>query len=505
MRTFTVEEIVRGTEGALVAGDLGVRATGVSIDTRSLGVGEAFFAIRGHQQDGHAFVRDGAARGASCVVVHALPDDLPPAVAVVLVDETTRALGRLAAWHRARFTVPMAAITGSNGKTTTKEMTAAVLGSLGPVLKPRSSFNNQWGLPLTLLQLGDEHRAVVLELGANQPGEIAALAAISRPTVGAVTMVSAAHTEAFGSLDGVAAEKSALVAAIPPEGAVVLNADDPRVLAMRAVARGRVLTVSASGAADVRLIGPAVDGPDGLRSPWRSAAARRTARLRFAGRHNALNALVAAGVGSPSGCPSPRSSAGSRRRPPRRAAASGSPPGRSASSTTPTTPTRPRCGPRSTRSPPLPGRRVVVLGDMLELGPVAEEAHREAGRAVAAAGVAELFGVGPLSRLTVEAARGAGLAEAEAAGTFEDTMALSSSGSPPATRCSSRARAACGWSGWWTRSGRGSEESMADALPPPRPPRQGLHRVQRLPVHHVPDGDGDGDRAPDLVRARVAG
>ena len=149
---FTVEDVVRGTQGALVGGDLGVPVSGVSIDTRTLPVGAAFFAIKG-QNDGHHYLKDATARGAACLVVHTLPDDLPATVAVVLVDETTRALGRLAAYHRARFTLPVAAVTGSNGKTTTKEMMAAVLGGLGPVLKPEASFNNQWGLPLTVLQL----------------------------------------------------------------------------------------------------------------------------------------------------------------------------------------------------------------------------------------------------------------------------------------------------------------------------------------------------------------
>src|SRR5215470_3739695 len=144
-------------------------------------------------------------------------------------------------------------------------MMAAVLSALGPVLKPESSFNNQWGLPLTLLKLDDQHRAVALELGANQPGEIATLAAIARPTVGVVTMVSSAHTEFFGSLDGVQAEKSALVRAIPADGAVVLNADDPRVLAMRGESRARVLTVSARRRADVRAIGRSEETEAGVR------------------------------------------------------------------------------------------------------------------------------------------------------------------------------------------------------------------------------------------------
>ncbi|HTI53856.1 MAG TPA: Mur ligase family protein, partial [Verrucomicrobiae bacterium] len=200
MAGLSVEDVVRGTQGALVAGDLGVPVTGVSIDSRHLAIGGAFFAIQGPNRDGHAFLRDAAARGAACLIVHNLPDDLPPSVPTILVDDTTRALGRLGAYHRARFNVPVAAVTGSNGKTTTKEMMASVLEALGPVLKPEGSFNNQWGLPLTLLRLGPEHRALALELGANTPGEIESLAAICRPTVGVVTVVQGAHTEAFGSL-----------------------------------------------------------------------------------------------------------------------------------------------------------------------------------------------------------------------------------------------------------------------------------------------------------------
>ena len=165
MAAFSIQELVRATEGALVSGDLGVPVAGVSIDSRTLQVGEAFFAIVGHRLDGHAFLGDAAARGAACVVVHALPDEPPANVPLVLVEDTTRSLGRLAAWHRSRFSVPVVAITGSIGKTTVKELTAAVLATRGEVLKPASSFNNQWGLPLTLLRLGREHRAAVVELG----------------------------------------------------------------------------------------------------------------------------------------------------------------------------------------------------------------------------------------------------------------------------------------------------------------------------------------------------
>jgi len=422
---FTVEDVVRGTQGALVGGDLGVPVSGVSIDTRTLPVGAAFFAIQG-QQDGHRFLKDAMARGAACLVVHALPDDLPATVAVVLVDETTKALGRLAAYHRARFTLPVAAVTGSNGKTTTKEMMAAVLGGLGPVLKPEASFNNQWGLPLTVLQLTAAHRAMALEIGTNRPGEIAALADIARPTVAAVTVVSTAHTEFLGSLDEVAAEKGALVAAVPPEGAVVLNADDPRVLGMRARSRARVLTVSAREAADVRAVDAAEAADGGLAVTLEIAGARAIARLAFAGRHNTVNALCAAGVGHALGLPLAAIVAGLEAARPVKGRCVWRQAGgiRILDDTYNANPASVRAALEALRGARDARRLVVVLGDMLELGDLSPAAHREAGLAVAAAGAAEFVGVGRQARLAVEAARGRGLAEAQHTATFEDTVAI---------------------------------------------------------------------------------
>jgi UDP-N-acetylmuramoyl-tripeptide--D-alanyl-D-alanine ligase len=421
-----VGDIVRGAQGALVSGDLGVPVAGVSIDTRTLAVGEVFFAIVGHERDGHAFLDDAAARGAACLVVSSLPDDLRGSTPVVLVEDTTRALGRLAAYHRARFSLPVAAVTGSNGKTTTKEMMASVLGALGPVLKPESSFNNQWGLPLTLFRLGPEHRAAALELGANQPGEIAALARICRPTVGIVTVVASAHTEFFGSLDGVQAEKSALVRAIPPEGAVVLNTDDARVLAMREQAAARVLTYGTSAAADVRAVGPAVETAEGVRFALAMGGQERSVRLAFAGRHNVVNALAAAGAGRALGLGLDQIAAGLEAARP----AKGRCVWRRSGGITILDDTY-NANPSSLiaaldtlAAGAGAARRVVVLGDMLELGAGGEAAHREAGRAIAAAGVAELIGLGRHARTAVEAARAAGLAESHHTATFEDTVVL---------------------------------------------------------------------------------
>jgi UDP-N-acetylmuramoyl-tripeptide--D-alanyl-D-alanine ligase len=426
MPIFTVGDIVRATQGALVGGDLGVPVAGVSIDTRTLAVGEVFFAIVGHDRDGHAFLDDAAARGAACLVVSSLPDDLRGSTPVVLVEDTTRALGFLAAYHRARFSLPVAAVTGSNGKTTTKEMMASVLGALGPVLKPESSFNNQWGLPLTLFRLGPEHRAAALELGANQPGEIAALARICRPTVGIVTVVASAHTEFFGSLDGVQAEKSALVHAIPPEGAVVLNADDVRVLAMREQAAARVLTYGTSAAADIRAVGPAVETAEGVRFALAMGGQERAVRLAFAGRHNVVNALAAAGAGRALGLGLDQIAAGLEAARPAKGRCVWRRSGGITilDDTYNANPSSLAAALDTLAAGAGSARRVVVLGDMLELGAGAEAAHREAGRAIAAAGVAELIGVGRHARTAVEAARASGLAESHHTATFEDTVVL---------------------------------------------------------------------------------
>ena len=425
MAAFTVQDIVRATHGALVTGDLSVPVTGVSIDSRTLIVGDAFFAIVGHRLDGHAFLGEAAGRGAACVIVHALPDDVPANVPTVLVEDTTRALGRLAAWHRAKFPVPVVAITGSIGKTTAKELTAAVLATRFNVLKPASSFNNQWGLPLTLLQLGPEHQAAVLEIGTNARGEIAALSALAAPTVAIVTTVAAVHVEFLGSLDGVREEKAGLVRALPPDGVAVLNADDPRVAGMARETRARVVTYGRAATAHVRVIGDVVEDERGLAFTLEAGGERQPVVVGLAGRHNVTNALAGAAAGVALGLPLAdvaRGLAGVR-------PVAGRCVWRQAGDVTILDDTY-NASPVSVRAAldtvaaHRRGRRVVVvLGDMLELGAISDEAHREVGRAVAGLPADELVGVGRAMQGTVEAAREAGLAEARHLMTFEDTVA----------------------------------------------------------------------------------
>jgi UDP-N-acetylmuramoyl-tripeptide--D-alanyl-D-alanine ligase len=425
MASFTVQEIVRATQGALVVGDLAITVNGVSIDSRALGVGEAFFAIRGHRLDGHDFVAEAASRGASCLVVHTVPDPIPPGVPLVLVEDTTRALGRLAAFHRARFTIPVVAVTGSNGKTTTKEMIAAVLDSRWRVLKAEGSFNNQWGLPLTLLRVGPEHEALVVEIGTNQPGEIAYLAGLTAPTVGVVTTVAAVHTEFLGSLERVREEKAALVRAVGAEGWVVLNADDPRVAGMARDTAARVLTYGRAAGATVRAVGERDDGPGGLQFTLEAAGERQPVTLAFVGLHNLTNALAAAATGVALGLGLPEITRGLTTARPVKGRLVWRQAGRVRilDDTYNANPASVRAALDTALAHRGRSRLLVVLADMLELGPLTEEAHREVGRQVAATAAAEFVGLGTHMGLAVEAARAAGLAEAHHTTTFEDTVA----------------------------------------------------------------------------------
>lgn len=423
---FTVQDLVRATQGALVGGDLAVPVTGISIDSRALAVGEAFFAIKGHRLDGHAYLAEAAGRGSACLIVHELPDELPPNVPLVLVHDTTKALGRLAAWHRAKFTLPVVAVTGSNGKTTTKDLIAAILATRWNTLKPAGSFNNQWGLPLTLLGLGAEHGAVVVEVGTNQPGEIAALAKVAAPTVGVVTVVAPVHTELLGGIEGVREEKAALVRAVPADGVAVLNADDPRVASMARDTPARVLTYGAAAAADVRVVGEVTDEPDGLAFTVEHGDARQRIVLALSGRHNVTNALAAAGAGVALGFDLAAIAGGLATARPAKGRCVWRAAGevRILDDTYNANPASVRAALDTVAAHREGARVVAVLGDMLELGPGVDDAHREIGGYVAETGVHVVVGMGRHARALVEGARAAGIAEAQHTETFEDTVAF---------------------------------------------------------------------------------
>lgn len=422
MLRLTLADVVRGTQGALVGGRLDGVVTGVSIDSRTSAPGDAFFAIRGSLQDGHAFVAHARARGAACAVVTHLPPGLGDAgdFPLVLVEDTTAALQRLAASHRRRYTLPVVAITGSNGKTTTKELAAAVLATRLGVLKAEGSYNNQWGVPLTLLALDASHQAAVVELGMNAFGEIAALAALCLPTVGVVTSIAPAHLAGVGSLEGVQKAKGELVEAVPPEGTVVLNGDDVLVAALAGRARSRVVTYGQAPGADVRLGDVAVVA-GGLAFALAHAGGTVRVRLPLAGRHNAWNAAAAVAAGLILGIPLPEAAAALGRAVPVKGRLVWRQAGgvHVLDDTYNANPVSLRAALDALVEAPGGGRRWVLLGDMLELGDEAERVHREVGGWVAALPVAGLTTVGAGMRLAAAGARAAGCPEVESCETPE--------------------------------------------------------------------------------------
>jgi len=234
--TWTVNKILEATGGELLCGDHTQRFEKVSIDSRNISAADLFVAIVGEVHDAHRFIDDVIQAGVNgLVVAKKKKGKLPIAewrareIACVAVDDTTRALGDLAAFHRSRTGVSLIAITGSNGKTTTRQMTASVVARKFSTLSTIGNYNNQIGVPLTLLKLTPEHEWAVVELGTNSPGEIARLARMCTPDIGVITNIGPAHLEGLGSLDGVMHEKSQLIDHLKSGGRVVLNADDRRV------------------------------------------------------------------------------------------------------------------------------------------------------------------------------------------------------------------------------------------------------------------------------------
>lgn len=378
---------------------------GVSIDSRTVPAGALFIALRGPNFDGHAFAADALKRGAAALLVdHAVEVDLPQ----VVVADTFAALTRFASEWRRRFSLPLVGVTGSNGKTTTKEILGTILAKEGSCLVTRGNLNNHFGVPLMLLELESSHRSAVIEMGANHLGEIAHLATLVQPTVGLVTNAGAAHLEGFGSLEGVARGKGEMFAALAGRGTAVINADDPYAPLWKELAgASRVLTFGIDAAAevvarDVRLEA----GPSGFRSSFDLVmpAGVRSVTLQLGGLHNVRNALGAAAAASAAGASFDNIVAGLSQvrpvagrldlRPARHGAFL-------VDDSYNANPTSLRAGLETFGS--LPGRRWLVLGEMREVGASSDEQHAEIGRFARASGIERLFAVGERARVAADA------------------------------------------------------------------------------------------------------
>jgi UDP-N-acetylmuramoyl-tripeptide--D-alanyl-D-alanine ligase len=402
MMTMQLSEAAKVLAGRYAGSDMSF--TGVSTDTRQLQPGALFFALQGPNFDGHGFIESAREQGAvAAAVAHPCVSELPQ----IEVADTRLALGSLSAHWRQQFSLPVVAITGSNGKTTVRAMTAAVLSHCGDTLATQGNLNNDIGLPLTLARLGANDRFAVLEMGANHPGEIDYLAGIAQPTIAVVTNAGPAHLEGFGGLEGVARAKGELFARLGKDGVAIINADDPFApLWRKLAAHCRIVEFGLQGAevtADWQ--GDASGSDVRLHTP----AGSIEFRLALPGRHNVMNALAACAA----------------------AQAAGADPGAVKAGLESLSPVAGRFNIHS-----LPGDVTLiddtynanpeslqvaldvlmlaegdswlVLGDMGELGAGAAALHSAAGRQAREAGVTRLYGLGELAQAAVTAFDGPG-------------------------------------------------------------------------------------------------
>jgi UDP-N-acetylmuramoyl-tripeptide--D-alanyl-D-alanine ligase len=407
---LSLSEVAELTGGALT-GAAGARVTGkVTLDSRAVAPGDLFVAVVGERVDGHDFLGAAAAAGAVAALGTRADDALP----TVVVDDPVLALGRLATGVHARLTaggLRTLGITGSSGKTSTKDLLGQVLATAGPTVSPPGSYNNDIGLPLTVLDADEETRFLVLEMGSRGPGHIARLCRIARPQIGVVLNVGSAHLGEFGSPEGTARAKGELVEALPEDGTAFPNADDPRVLGMASRTRARVLTTGRGPDAGVRATRGAVDEQGRAIFDLQVGEETHPVHLQVVGEHQVANALSAAGAAlaagmSPADVAAALSAATARSRWRMEV-------DRRADGVTVVNDAY-NANPESMRAAlaaltGLPAdRRIAVLGAMGELGADAPAEHERLGRDAAAAGIDLIVAVGPDAVGIAEGAAAAG-------------------------------------------------------------------------------------------------
>jgi UDP-N-acetylmuramoyl-tripeptide--D-alanyl-D-alanine ligase len=407
---FSADDLARATGGRLLT-----RSTrpilGAAVDSRAVETGNLFVALPGERTDGHRFVGSALAAGAAAVLVTETPDPTVLAghdASVVLVPDALHGLQAIAAEWRTRFDPLVVGVTGSIAKTSTKEAVAAVLGTAMPTLRNEGNLNNEIGLPLTVLRLRAEHRAAVFEMGMYVGGEIADLARIGRPEIGIVTAVQPVHLSRIGTIEAVERAKGELVEALPADGVAILNADDERVRRMAARTRARAMTYGFATDADVRGADVASLGADGMRFRLVAPGVDRTVSIPTLGRLAVHNALAAAAVGLAAGVPLDTIVAGLE--------AGWSAPHRAemiqVGGVTIVDDSY-NASPGSVAAAlellaGMPGRRIAVLGEMLELGSEHEAGHRRVGE-IAARLADRLVVVGSGAAGVAEGARGAAM------------------------------------------------------------------------------------------------
>ncbi|HBA86846.1 MAG TPA: UDP-N-acetylmuramoyl-tripeptide--D-alanyl-D-alanine ligase [Geobacter sp.] len=411
MAMFTLKEIAEATGGEMM-GDAGATAASVSTDSRRVAPGELFVPLKGDRFDGHDFIAAAASHGVTLFLVEKRwleGHGLPKGTSAVVVPDTLKALGDLAAWHRRRFNMKVVCVTGSNGKTTTKEMLAKILTETGPGLKTEGNLNNLIGLPLTIFRLTGHERWAVLEIGMSEFGEIDRLAEIAQPQVGIITNAFPAHLETLGSVEGVARAKGELFLRLKEGSVAVYNVDDPLVSACPTHLNVTRLTFGLRGA-EVSSAAITSLGKDGESFTLRLPDGDQQVTLKAYGKHNIYNALAAAAAAHALGVPGETIRLGLEEFTPydKRFQLEEVAGVTLVDDSYNANPASMAAALATLKEVGGEGRLAAVLGDMLELGLGTEEAHRELGRK-AAASVERLYLLGPLAGEVAAGAREAGL------------------------------------------------------------------------------------------------
>lgn len=410
MNPLPISKIVKLAGASLFSGDGAVVIERVSTDSRTLKPGELFVALRGENFDGHNFIESAANSGAAGAIIQfdwkgAVPNDF----ALIRAQDTLLAYQELAANYRRSLSLKVVAITGSNGKTSTKDFAAAVLGRRFRVTKTEGNFNNHIGLPRTILEASSRDEVAVWEIGMNHPGEVAALARIAMPDVGIITNIGVAHIEFMGSREAIAAEKGTLAEAVGAQGTVILNADDPFTKSIAMRARGKVLLAGIS-AGTIRA-SEISQSESGIDFTILEGAHRCRAQLPVPGLHMVQNALLAVAAGRVFGLSLEDCAAGLVAAPLAKARLQikeiqGV---HFLDDSYNANPDSMKAALRTLVELDADGKRVAVLGEMRELGAESEHGHREVGETAAALKVDYLITIGDVAATIAKAAEDAGL------------------------------------------------------------------------------------------------
>ena len=423
MDGLTLSDVIESTQGHWIGRDdpSAIVPTGVSIDTRTLKPGEIFFALPGEEVDGHQFLDAAFENGACATVVSKsrFNAQASPQAGLIAVDEPDLALGDLARFYRRRFDIPVIGITGSSGKTTTKDMVAAVLSTRYRVLATRGNLNNRLGVPLTLFNLSAHCEVAVIEMGISERGEMRYLCEIAQPTIGMITNIGPAHIEFFGSVEGVAKAKGELLEYLDESSMTILNLDDLFLSKERAKVKGRLLGIGIEQICQFRGEGLKLD----QKGFGHFSLQGHSFRLSIPGKHNVYNALMAATAGWALDVPLQdaakalenfaltklRSQVLER---------NGI---RMINDAYNANPASMRAALETLSQIAVDGRRIAVVGDMRELGAMTHDAHRELGREVGNRQIDALFALGDHASVVVEGGREAGIDQAWA---YRDRDAL---------------------------------------------------------------------------------